>query len=147
MYWNRWTSSSPQCMEKLFFFFPVFWCAFFVSGPRHCSRLLREDDSVRSGPRRHALSADLRRGKAASLHRRDRRGMLDHPHGVQHLAVPPSQEKERSEHELRRHSQRYGSELDDDLFCTEFLFRATLPNMFRYTVLKGKKQVKEKVKY
>lgn len=67
------------------------------------SRLLGEDDSVHSGPRGHTLSADLGRGKAAGLHRRDWSGMLDHPHGVQCLAVPSSQEEERPEHQLRRH--------------------------------------------
>lgn len=87
-----------------------------------CSRLLREDDSVHSGPRGHTLSADLRRGQAASLHRRDWRGVLDHPHGVQHLAVPPSQEKDRPEHELRWHPQRYGSKLSDDFLWAAGLF-------------------------
>lgn len=110
--------SGPHCLGKssLFFFSPLLMRVLYFCSCL-CARLLREDDSVYSGPRGHALSADLGRGQAASLHRRDRRGMLDHPHGVQHLAVPPSQEKDGPEHELRRHPERYSTKLDDDFWA------------------------------
>lgn len=52
-------------------------------------------------------AADLRRGEAARVHRGPGRGLLGHPHGLQHLALPAPQEEERAGQHLRGYQERY----------------------------------------
>lgn len=53
-------------------------------------------------------SADLRRGEAASFHCWHRGSLLDHPHGLQHLAIQAPQEEKRSHQHVRGHQERCG---------------------------------------
>lgn len=85
----------------------------------------------RWGKQRESGRADHRRGQAACIHRRNRRGLLGHPHGLQCLDLLPPQEEEGAEplHSLVRiHTRRSDrkTEMDDCVFCLRELGRPSL---------------------